>query len=111
MMVDYGLRDKRIYAGVVRKDMMHTVVKDLNHQLVYNIVDKEALKRFTLAYIRRVVTAGSTYNIQDVFDKEGYFGIKATSLGARLILLKDRWGDFKISWKVGLLGWITGFRR
>lgn len=88
-----GLRDRRTYDGVVKIESAHTVVKESNHQLVYDVIDKVALKRFSSAYVKTVVFAGSTYNIQYVFDKKGYFGIRVTPLGARSCLLEDRGGE------------------
>lgn len=83
-----GVRDVRTYARVVK--MQSTVGIKAKHQLFYEVVDKAALKRFNAVYVGRMVVVGSTYNIQDVFDNEGYFGIKIIPLGARLCLLEER---------------------
>lgn len=47
------------------------------------------LERFEKAFIRNVVNAGSTYNIQSLLHLEDYFTIKTTSLGSNLCLLEE----------------------
>lgn len=44
---------------------------------------------FKKAYVGVVEKAGSTYNIQEAFNIEGFFGIKITPLGANLCLMEE----------------------
>lgn len=50
-------------------------------------MEKEELFRFKKAFIGVVSNPGMSYNIQQLFNKEGYFYLKATPLGANFCLL------------------------
>ncbi|XP_058784954.1 uncharacterized protein LOC131659847 [Vicia villosa] len=60
-------------------------------------------QRFNRAFVGKVREVGMTYNIQDLFDMEGFFGVKVTALGANLCLLEDR--------EVGEVGKLLEFDR
>lgn len=49
-----------------------------------------ALQRFNKAYVGKVKEVGMTYNIQDLLDIDGFFGVKGTTLGKNLCLMEDR---------------------
>lgn len=51
--------------------------------------EEEDPVRYRKAFMGVVVNPGMTYNIQMIFEIEGYFSIKATSLGANLCLLEE----------------------
>lgn len=59
------------------------------HHLVFDKVEDSINRRFAKAYVGQMVTAGVTYNIQDVFEMEGYFEVKVTPLGVRVCLLEE----------------------
>ncbi|PNX60582.1 hypothetical protein L195_g052003, partial [Trifolium pratense] len=52
--------------------------------------EKNDLLRLQKAFIGVVVHTGMTYNIQNAFHAQGYFGVKATPLGSNLILLEGQ---------------------
>lgn len=60
--------------------------------MAFDGVDEIALEIFSKAFVGEVMETGMTYNIQDVFDLEGHFGVKVTPLGERLCLLENRGG-------------------
>lgn len=82
--VGTSFKDGRSYAGVVRREAMQSETAVPKHQLAFDMVDEKAMSRFSKAFVEEVLKAGMTYKIQDVFDLEGYFGVKVTPLGARL---------------------------
>lgn len=45
--------------------------------------------RFKKAFVGVLEKAGSTYNIQEAFNIEGFFGNKITPLGANLCLMEE----------------------
>lgn len=46
--------------------------------------------RFSKAYAGVIKNVGMPYNIQDIFDMEGYFSFKVTPLEANICLLGER---------------------
>lgn len=50
-------------------------------------LEEEYLSIFKKVYIGYMENSGMYYNIHEVFNKEGYFSIKATYLGANMCLL------------------------
>ncbi|XP_058776480.1 uncharacterized protein LOC131650787 [Vicia villosa] len=83
------VRDGRSYVAAALGRSSSSVVPP-PYQMVFDKVDEGAISRFSKAFVDKVVMAGTTYDIQEVFDMEGYFGVKVTPLGARLCLLEDR---------------------
>ncbi|MCI01860.1 hypothetical protein A2U01_0022889, partial [Trifolium medium] len=66
--------------------------KQTNHvpkQLHYK-AEAADLQKLRKAFVGEVQHPGSTYNIQNAFHMEGYFGIKVTPLGANLALLEEQ---------------------
>ncbi|KAI5411675.1 hypothetical protein KIW84_056664 [Lathyrus oleraceus] len=63
--------------------------KEVIH-LEYNHEEEEFWKRFNNAFMGEVENVGMTYNIQYLFQKEGFFCIKVTPLGGNLRLLEGR---------------------
>lgn len=49
----------------------------------------EQLAKFKKARVGIIEKLGMTYNLQKVFNQEGYFNIKVTPLGANICLLED----------------------
>ncbi|XP_058783008.1 uncharacterized protein LOC131657654 [Vicia villosa] len=92
------------HGGVLRKSYVQTVKVDQGRQLVvdgqlhskkipfahleYN-VKEEDLIRFQKAYVGVMETPGETSNMQERFNKEGYFGVRVTPLGANFCLLEE----------------------
>ncbi|PNX93753.1 hypothetical protein L195_g016912 [Trifolium pratense] len=52
--------------------------------------EKEDMLRLKKAFIGVVINPGMSYNIQNAFHTEGYFGIKVTPLGSNLTLLEGQ---------------------
>ncbi|MCI03917.1 DUF4283 domain protein, partial [Trifolium medium] len=52
--------------------------------------EKEDMLRMKKAFIGVVVNPGMTYNIQNAFHTQGYFGVKVTPLGSNLTLLEGQ---------------------
>ncbi|PNX93423.1 hypothetical protein L195_g016577 [Trifolium pratense] len=55
-------------------------------------VGNEVLDNFKGAFVGTVLQPGMSYNIQEEFHMQGYFGIKITPLGANLVLLEEQEG-------------------
>lgn len=51
-------------------------------------VDNVDVKRYASLFVGKVHTPGITYDIQEKFHDEGYFRVKATPMGANLVLLE-----------------------
>lgn len=58
--------------------------------LDFKFDDEPMLIRFRKAFVGKVVEVDMSYNIQDIFDMEGFFNIITTPLGANLCLLEGR---------------------
>ncbi|GAU45707.1 hypothetical protein TSUD_86830 [Trifolium subterraneum] len=52
--------------------------------------EKEDMERLSRAFIGEVVHPGMSYNIQNAFHRQGYFGVKVTPLGSNLTLLEGQ---------------------
>lgn len=61
----------------------------MRQKLVYQI-DESDLVRFRKTYIGFVEKSIMSYNMQEIFNIEGYFAIQVTPLGTNICLLKDR---------------------
>jgi AAA+ ATPase superfamily predicted ATPase len=55
----------------------------------YN-ADKSDVKRFEKAFVGVAANPGTTYNIQNAFHAQGYFGVKITLIGSNLSLLEGQ---------------------
>jgi hypothetical protein len=53
-------------------------------------VEKGVMDRYQKAFVGEVLQPGMTYNIQNAFHRQGYFGVKVTPLGANLTLLEGQ---------------------
>ncbi|XP_058776839.1 uncharacterized protein LOC131651188 [Vicia villosa] len=80
--------DGRSFAAVTSNKGDHPIEKAA--QLEYNMGEDEVWQRFRGAYVGEVRYASLTYNLQEVLDGEGVFGIKITPLGANLCLMEAR---------------------
>lgn len=54
------------------------------------VVDGSDIVRFSKAFVGFVENPGTTYDLQEIFNREGFFSIYITPLGANLCLLEDR---------------------
>jgi hypothetical protein len=52
--------------------------------------EKNDMMRFQKAFVGVVANPGTTYNIQNAFHMQGYFGVKITPLGSNLSLLEGQ---------------------
>jgi hypothetical protein len=81
---------KSSYAQVVRKTKCEKQGEEFHRICLSYEADKEDLKRYQKAFIGKVAQSGMTYNIQEAFHREGYFGVKVTPLGSNLTLLEGQ---------------------
>ncbi|GAU33402.1 hypothetical protein TSUD_20950 [Trifolium subterraneum] len=54
------------------------------------VIEKQIVTNLQKAFVGVVKHSGMSYNIQEEFHMQGYFGVKATPLGANLVLLEDK---------------------
>jgi hypothetical protein len=81
---------KRSYAQVVRKVNCEKQGNE-NHRISMSYeAEKEDLERYQKAFVGKVAQSGMSYNIQESFHREGYFGVKVTPLGSNLTLLEGQ---------------------
>jgi hypothetical protein len=79
----------RSYAQAIgrEKSMKHVGVQHIILSYEAGQKDMERLKK---AFIEVVAQPGMSYNIQEAFHREGYFGVKITPLGSNLTLLEGQ---------------------
>jgi hypothetical protein len=53
-------------------------------------VEKKDMEKLQKAFVGEVSQPGMSYNIQNAFHRQGYFGVKVTPLGANLVLLEGQ---------------------
>jgi hypothetical protein len=51
--------------------------------------EEQTLQKLKKAFVGEVKQPGMSYNIQNEFHMQGYFGVKVTPLGSRLTLLEE----------------------
>ncbi|MCH88317.1 RNA recognition motif, partial [Trifolium medium] len=78
------------YAQVLRAGGHLDIRGRHNHIILSYEAEKEDLLRLNKSFIGEVVQPGMTYNIQDTFHSQGYFGVKVTPLGSNLTLLEGQ---------------------
>ncbi|PNY11622.1 hypothetical protein L195_g008233 [Trifolium pratense] len=54
------------------------------------VAEKQIIQNLQKAFVGVVEHPGMSYNIQEAFHMQGYFGVKITPLGANLVLLEDQ---------------------
>jgi hypothetical protein len=78
------------YAQVVRRDPLEERVTGGQRVLLSYKAEQADLVRLQKAYIGVVAQPGMSYNIQEAFHMQGYFGVKITPLGSTLTLLEGQ---------------------
>jgi hypothetical protein len=78
------------YANVVKNGKETTTNRISNRVLMSFEAEKEVVDRFKKAFVGEVIQPGMSYNIQNAFHRQGYFGVKITPLGANLTLLEGQ---------------------
>lgn len=63
--------------------------EDARRKVTYQAKESE-INGFKKVLVGFVINLGISYNIQDIFNKEGYILIQVTSIGAKLCLIKDK---------------------
>jgi hypothetical protein len=63
---------------VVRRDSIEKQEEDERHIFLSYEAEQEDLLRCQKAFIGVVAQPGMSYNIQEAFHREGYFGVKIT---------------------------------
>jgi hypothetical protein len=82
--------EEKSYAHAVKKGKELMTSRDPHRVLMSFEAKKEDLERLQKAFVGEVIQAGMSYNIQDAFHRQGYFGVKVTPLGANLTLLEGQ---------------------
>ncbi|PNX61493.1 hypothetical protein L195_g052481, partial [Trifolium pratense] len=77
--------EEQSFAQVVQSGRSHK-----RQALLSFTTEKEVIQNLRRAYVGVVNHSGMSYNIQDEFHRQGYFGVKITPLGANLVLLEDQ---------------------
>jgi hypothetical protein len=81
---------KRSYAQIVRKDYNENQGEE-EHRIVLSYeAEKDDLLHYQKSFVGLVAQPGMSYNIQEAFHREGYFGVKITPLGSNLTLLEGQ---------------------
>ncbi|PNX97063.1 cysteine-rich receptor-like protein kinase, partial [Trifolium pratense] len=80
----------RSYAHVVQGGKLSTQRKHNMIPCCSYDTGKEILQTLNKMYVGEVIQEGTTYNIQEAFHRQGYFGVKVTPLGANLTLLEEQ---------------------
>lgn len=84
---------RRSYAQTVRGEQEDIGKKQLRKILFAHLehdMEEEDMIRFHKDFMGVVENPGDTYNIQERFNKEGYFGIKVAPMGASLWLMEEK---------------------
>lgn len=99
-----GVRGESSYVQVWRKNDVHKIhncskkfkqsyvrpSRSLFTYLKFKFEDaEESCIRFKKDFVGEVESPGMMYTIQNIFNIEGYFAVKTTSLGANLYLLEE----------------------
>ncbi|MCH89313.1 hypothetical protein A2U01_0010208, partial [Trifolium medium] len=80
----------RTYAHAVRDGRQSKQGVDHKHITVSYEAEKDDMLRLKKAFIGEVLHSGMSYNIQNQFHRQGYFGVKVTPLGSNLVLLEGQ---------------------
>jgi hypothetical protein len=96
----------RSYAQAVRRDSSKKQGEGEQHVFLSYEADQEDLLRCQKAFIGVVAQPGMSYNIQEAFHMEGYFGVKVTPLGSNLTLLEGQEEGEVQALMVDAKGWL-----
>lgn len=58
--------------------------------LLFNDLNEEVITRFNKVWIGEMLESRMSYNMQTIFETNGYFAVKVTLLGENLFLLEER---------------------
>ncbi|MCI08394.1 hypothetical protein A2U01_0029471, partial [Trifolium medium] len=83
-------KDEKSYAQAVQGEKLRNQRRIIQAPRWSYTVGKDTLLSLQKSYVGEVVHPGMSYNIQDEFHRQGYFGIKITPLGANLVLLEEQ---------------------
>ncbi|MCH98559.1 hypothetical protein A2U01_0019564 [Trifolium medium] len=78
------------YAHAVRKGGVQRQSERKTQPVLSFEAHKEDMERLKKAFVGEVVQPGMSYNLQNEFHMQGYFGVKVTPLGANLALLEGQ---------------------
>jgi hypothetical protein len=82
--------EKNSYAHAVSTGINQTEGRTRNQVVVNYEATKEDMARLQRSFIGEVLHPGMSYNIQEAFHRQGYFGVKVTPLGSKLTLLEGQ---------------------
>ncbi|GAU10269.1 hypothetical protein TSUD_423290, partial [Trifolium subterraneum] len=80
--------EENTYARAVRSWGTMSKGGSLKRVVTSYEAEKDDMSRLEKVFIGVVVNPGMTYNIQNYFHTQGYFGVKVTPLGSNLVLLE-----------------------
>jgi hypothetical protein len=78
------------YAQVVKRDRLEKQASGANRILFSYEAAQEDMDRLHKAFVGDVAQSGMSYNIQEAFHMQGYFGVKVTPMGSKLVLLEGQ---------------------
>ncbi|GAU42921.1 hypothetical protein TSUD_283440 [Trifolium subterraneum] len=82
--------DEDSYANAVRTGGVKKNVGSPKRVVEVYEAGENDMARLKKAFVGEVVNPGMTYNIQNAFHSQGYFGVKVTPLGSSLTLLEGQ---------------------
>jgi hypothetical protein len=88
--VQHHKETEQSYALAVRQGKAMKQNNTQNRVILSFEVAKEDLSRLKKAFIGEVIHPGMSYNIQNAFHRQGYFGVTVAPLGANLTLLEGQ---------------------
>jgi hypothetical protein len=84
------VRDNDSFAQVVRFGKGPNPMDTSQKVILKYEAEKKEMERLSKSFVGIVTNPGTTYNIQNAFHSQGYFGVKVTPLGANLTLLEGQ---------------------
>ncbi|GAU46303.1 hypothetical protein TSUD_283280 [Trifolium subterraneum] len=89
---NYQQREKqnRSYAHAVMNKGNKCKTEERRQIVLSYQAEKKDMERLEKAFVGEVLDSGMTYNIQNAFHRQGYFGVKVTPLGSNLTLLEGQ---------------------
>jgi hypothetical protein len=78
------------YAQVVKRGGNTRIGEGRNRTILSYEAEKQVLQKLKKAFVGEVKQPGMTYNVQNEFHMQGYFGVKVTPLGSTLTLLEEQ---------------------
>ncbi|PNX87622.1 hypothetical protein L195_g043715, partial [Trifolium pratense] len=88
--IKQGIEGDRSYANVTRHEDAGRQKEGSKKIFLSFNSNQEEVQRLKKMFIGEMVSPGMSYNTQEAFHSQGYFGVKVTPLGAHLVLLEGQ---------------------